>query len=286
MIIKWTTKTILFLLLIIACQSQDLEKEASEKEKQEEAAIHENIPDSLALTDSALKKINDPNLKELKKKLTRFNFEDSTRTLYDSLGLFDLGLDYNVFRYAFIGFLNLKQEGMVSEKNLLSIIDFTQSSCNKRFYTIELDERKIIFNTYVSHGQRTGGDMATKFSDKLGSFQSSIGFYVTAETYVGSKGYSLRLEGTEKGYNENLRRRAVVMHDAKYVSEDWIKTYGRLGRSQGCPALPKEISREVIDTIKDRTAIFAYYDDQKYAKASNYLNLQKLMDKWEEEEEG
>lgn len=93
----------------------------------------------------------------------------------------------------------------------------------------------------------------------------------------------MRLEGTEKGYNENLRKRAVVMHDAKYVSEDWIKRYGRLGRSQGCPVLPKEISREVIDTIKDQTAIFAYYDDQKYLKASNYLNLNKLMDNWEKE---
>ncbi|MGK7389066.1 MAG: murein L,D-transpeptidase catalytic domain family protein [Candidatus Cyclobacteriaceae bacterium M2_1C_046] len=269
----------LFLFLIFACQSQDLEKEASKKEKEEEEAFHKDIP----LSESTLKEINDPKLKDLKKKLTRYNFEDSTRVLYDSLGLFDLGLDYKVFRYAFIGFLNLKREEKISEKNLLSIIDFTQSSCNKRFYTVDLDDREVIFNTYVSHGQRTGADMAKKFSDIPGSFQSSIGFYVTAETYVGSKGYSLRLEGTEKGYNENMRRRAVVMHDADYVSEEFIKTYGRLGRSQGCPALPKEISKEVIDTIKDQTAIFAYYNDQKYIKASNYLNLQKLMDNWEEE---
>jgi hypothetical protein len=114
------------------------------------------------------------------------------------------------------------------------------------------------------------------------SNQSSIGFYVTAETYIGSKGYSLKLDGTEKGYNDNMRERAVVMHEAEYVSENWIKIYGRLGRSQGCPALPKEISKEVINTIKNRTAIFAYFNDEVYLHASPYLNLETLLNRLDE----
>ncbi|MGB3618823.1 MAG: murein L,D-transpeptidase catalytic domain family protein, partial [Catalinimonas sp.] len=134
---------------------------------------------------------------------------------------------------------------------------------------------------YVSHGRNTGGDEAKNFGNDPGSNMSSLGFYVTGETYTGSKGYSLRLDGLEAGYNDNLRKRAVVMHDADYVSEDWIKAYGRIGRSQGCPALPKEVTREVIDTIKDRTVIFAYYDDEKYLKSSTYLDLDQLMERFE-----
>ena len=165
----------------------------------------------------------------------------------------------------------------LSDRPLLSIIDFTQSSCEKRFYTLDLDNKKVLFHTYVSHGRNTGGDKAAKFGNAQESNLSSLGFYVTGETYTGSKGYSLRLDGTEKGVNDNLRRRGVVMHNADYVSEDWIKKYGRLGRSQGCPALPKTISKQVIDAIKDRTAIFAYFNDDTYLRTSRYLDLDKLM---------
>ena len=125
--------------------------------------------------------------------------------------------------------------------------------------------------------------MAKQFSNTLYSNQSSLGFYVTAETYIGSKGYSLKLDGADKGYNDNMRKRAVVMHEAEYVSETWINTYGRLGRSQGCPALPKGLSKEVIDVIKDGTAIFAYYQDETYLKTSTYLNVDSLMQNLEEQ---
>ena len=106
---------------------------------------------------------------------------------------------------------------------------------------------------------------------------------MTGETYTGSKGYSLRLDGQETGYNDKVRQRAVVMHKAQYVSEDWVKKYGRIGRSQGCPALPVGISQKVIDKIKNKSAIFAYYDDQKYLKASKYLNLEKLMERLDQD---
>ena len=209
--------------------------------------------------------------------LNQINFEDSLLHLYNAIGLKNYDLSFEVFRYGMIGFYRLQQQGKISDRNLLSIIDFTKSSCKKRFYTIDLDGLQLKYYTYVSHGKNTGEDLAKKFSNTVHSNQSSLGFYITAETYVGNKGYSLKLDGMEEGYNDKLRERAVVMHDAEYVSEYWIKHYGRLGRSQGCPALPKEISREVIDVIKNRTVIFAYYDDLDYLKKSSYLNLDQLL---------
>lgn len=206
------------------------------------------------------------------------SFDDSLQTLYTSIGLEKYNLSYNVFKYAVIGYYTLRMQGKLNDKNLLSIIDFTKPSTQKRFYTIDLEHHIVKFFTYVSHGKNTGEDIAKSFSNTVHSNQSSLGFYVTAETYVGSKGYSLKLDGMEKGYNDNMRQRAVVMHDADYVSEYWIQHYGRLGRSQGCPALPKEISKEVIDTIKGHTAIFAYFNDENYLSTSRYLNLDQLLD--------
>ena len=215
-------------------------------------------------------------------KLTRLNFEDSVQRLYTVIGLSTYDLSYEVFRYGMIGFYSLKQEGKLGDKNLLTIIDFTKPSTLKRFYTIDLDHFEVKYHTYVSHGKNTGENLAQRFSNEVYSNQSSLGFYVTAETYIGSKGYSLKLDGTEKGYNDNMRERAVVMHEAEYVSERWIKTYGRLGRSQGCPALSKEISKEVISTIKDRTVIFAYVNDETYLRSSAYLNIDILLSQFDE----
>lgn len=206
-------------------------------------------------------------------KMDPLTFEDSIQHLYNEIGLESYDLSFEVFKYGMIGYYNLQKEGKLNSKNLLSIIDFTKSSTKKRFYTIDLDQLQVKYYTYVSHGKNTGEDKATSFSNTVHSNQSSLGFYVTGETYIGSKGYSLKLDGTENGYNDKIRERAVVMHDAEYVSEYWIKQYGRLGRSQGCPALPKGIAKEVIDSIKNRTAIFAYYNDEKYLRESRYLDL-------------
>lgn len=208
----------------------------------------------------------------------QFLFEDSLQHLYSTIGLQKHDLSYDAFRYAMIGYFTLRQQGKLNTKNIMSIIDFTKSSCTKRFYTIDFENLKVVYHTYVSHGKNTGENLAKSFSNTVHSNQSSLGFYVTAETYIGSKGYSLKLDGMEQGYNDRMRERAVVMHDADYVSELWIKKYGRLGRSQGCPALPKEISKEVINTIKNGTAIFAYYDDINYLTTSTYLDLTKLLD--------
>lgn len=204
-------------------------------------------------------------------------FDDSIQHLYQAIKLEQYDLSYQVFKYAMTGYYTLRQEGKLNEKQLLTIIDFTKSSSKKRFYTIDLHKLAIRFYTYVSHGKNTGEDLAQSFSNTLHSNQSSLGFYVTGETYVGSKGYSLKLDGIEKGYNDNMRERAVVMHNAEYVSESWIKKYGRLGRSQGCPALPMDIGKKVIETLKNKTVIFAYFNDDTYLQSSPYLNLYNLF---------
>lgn len=209
--------------------------------------------------------------------LTRSNFEAVLKDMYGATGLRDYHLDYEIFRLALIGYYSLEAEGRLNDTGLLTIIDFSAPSTEKRFYTIDLIQRKVRYHSYVAHGRNTGENIAKSFSNIPESNQSSLGFYVTGETYVGSKGYSLRLDGIERGVNDNMRSRAVVIHAADYATDSWIKKYGRLGRSQGCPALPPDISREVIDTIKDRSAIFTYYPDLDYLNTSAYLRLEKLL---------
>ncbi|MEJ7646344.1 MAG: murein L,D-transpeptidase catalytic domain family protein [Chryseolinea sp.] len=226
----------------------------------------------------AVQTASEPALSEIEPILQSVSvFEDSIQSLYDKINLSDYDLSYQVFKYAMTGYYSLRQTGKLSDKHVITIIDFTKASTKKRFYTIDLSKLAVRFYTYVSHGKNTGEDSARSFSNILHSNQSSLGFYVTGETYVGSKGYSLKLDGIESGYNDKMRERAVVMHNAEYVSESWIKKYGRLGRSQGCPALPVEIGKKVIDVVKNKTVIFAYYNDETYLQTSPYLNLSNLF---------
>ena len=214
--------------------------------------------------------------------LTRRNFEDHISQLYEKIKLDSLQLDYKVFRLGMVGYYRLEKEGALNNTGLLTIIDFSRPSTEKRFYTIDVRTPEVKYHTYVAHGRNTGQNMATKFSNIPHSNQSSLGFFITGETYVGSKGYSLRLDGKEKSFNDQIRSRAVVMHAADYVTESWITRYGRLGRSQGCPALPPHLSREVINTIKNKTAIFTYYPDETYLKASRYLQVEDLFEELDE----
>lgn len=215
--------------------------------------------------------------------LTRVNFEESIESLYEQIGLSDYKLPFNIFRLGMIGYYSLEKEGALNNKGLLTIIDFSRPSTDKRFYTIDLKNLSVKYHSYVSHGRNTGGNIATAFSNTPHSNQSSLGFYVTGETYVGSKGYSLRLDGKEASFNDNIRSRAVVIHAADYATESWIKRYGRLGRSQGCPALPPTINKEVINLIKGKTAIFTYFPDDDYLGASRYLKLENLLQQLDEE---
>ena len=204
--------------------------------------------------------------------------ELNIKELYNELNAAQYDLSFTAFRYAYIGYQTMKKQHRLNNKELFSIIDFTKDCNSKRFYTIDLEKMKIVYYTYVAHGKKSGERMATSFSDAVESNKSSIGFYITGNTYNGGNGYSLILHGDEKGYNSNLAKRSVVVHAADYANEDYIARNRRMGRSLGCPALPENIYKQVIETIKEKTMIFAYYNDAKYLKTSKYLNVLKLIE--------
>lgn len=182
-------------------------------------------------------------------------------------------LDSNVFAKAYIGYMNLKAENKLnSEKQLLTVCDYSLSSTKNRMWIIDLAENKVLLNTYVAHGQGTGEEFATAFSNKDGSHQSSMGFYVTGETYMGGHGNSLYLHGMDEGYNSAAYNRSIVMHGAAYVSKDFIAGTGRLGRSWGCPAVQSDLCDEIIDYTKGGTCLFIYYPEAKYMADSYWLN--------------
>jgi hypothetical protein len=166
------------------------------------------------------------------------------------------------FSIALEGFQLLKDKGVI-KKNILTLVDFSLSSTAKRLWVIDLDKNIILFQTLVAHGRNTGEDVAKVFSNKAESFQSSLGFYATAEIYNGKHGLSLKLDGLQKGLNDKARDRAVVIHGADYVSESFIKQNKRLGRSQGCPAVPVEMNAKIINVIKDKSCLFIYHPTAK-----------------------
>lgn len=197
--------------------------------------------------------------------------------LYDQMGLYYKGLSRQTFDNGFRGYLKMKKAGKNRKSNLLTIVDFDQPSTSKRLYVLDLDRAELLFHTLVSHGKQTGGNMATKFSNISGSHQSSLGFAITAETYIGRNGYSMRLDGLEAGWNSKLRPRAVVMHGADYVSEDFIREHGRLGRSYGCPALPQELNREILNLIRNGSCLYQHKTDSRYQRSSKYLDQQSAL---------
>jgi hypothetical protein len=173
-----------------------------------------------------------------------------------------------IFELAYSGWEKMDKE---LKSPLLTIIDFSLASTIRRLWIIDLNEKAILLNSVVAHGRNSGELMASKFSNRPESFQSSLGFYKTGETYIGKHGYSLRLDGLEKGVNDQARNRAIVIHGADYASEAFAKINGRLGRSLGCPALPTELSTKAINLIKDGSLLFVF------AKNENYLENSPLL---------
>ena len=169
---------------------------------------------------------------------------------------------FESFNLALDGFNHLKEKGLI-QKNILTIVDFSLSSKAKRLWVIDLDQNKVLFQTLVAHGRNTGEEFAKIFSNQAESYKSSVGFYATAEIYNGKHGMSLKLDGLQKGLNDKARERAVVMHGADYVSESFIKQNKRLGRSQGCPAVPVEMNQKIINVIKDKSCLFIYHPAAK-----------------------
>lgn len=196
-------------------------------------------------------------------------YDNHVNDLYTSLNA--KGLDLHVLAKALKGYYKLKGENKL-KTNLLTVVDFTKSSKESRLFIINVEDQKVIHSSLVSHGRGSGDDFATKFSNIHNSYQSSLGFYLTGETYNGAHGISLRLDGLEKGFNDNARARGIVIHSADYVSYEFAKKVGRLGRSHGCPALPVEGYSEIIDLVKNKSLFFIYYPDKNYLTKSEYIN--------------
>jgi hypothetical protein len=196
----------------------------------------------------------------------------SATVLYDSLRLQDFGLNEKAFKYAWKGYKNLLEKGKLKNTGVISICDFSQSSRNKRLYIIDLDDMRVSVNTYVAHGRKSGGEFANSFSNSPNSHKSSLGFYITGQTYFGQHGLSLRINGIEKGINDRALARNIVVHGSEYTGDNFLESNPFNGRSYGCPAVPSNEIDEVINTIKEGTCLFIYYPSTQYLKKSKILN--------------
>jgi hypothetical protein len=192
--------------------------------------------------------------------------------IYASMNLNEQGLDPKAFEYAWRGYHNLLKKGVIHRRSVLSICDFSQSSRAKRMYVIDVQHRKLLYRTYVAHGQNSGDEYATSFSNDPDSYKSSLGFYVTQRTYIGHNGLSLKLNGVDSGYNENAMKRQIVLHGSSYVSDKYMQNYGTLGTSLGCPALPSAVSGKIIRLVKGGSCLFIYHPTPQYLDNSPVIN--------------
>lgn len=192
---------------------------------------------------------------------------DKTSGLYKRLGL-GSEVSFEAFKQAYSGYAKISSRN----KDVLTLIDFSKPSTTERLFVIDLAAEEVLFKTHVSHGRNSGENYATSFSNVSGSYQSSLGFYVTGKTYYGKNGYSLLLDGLEKGINDKAKSRAIVVHGAAYANPSAIGKSGRLGRSLGCPALPQAVSKDIINAIKEGSVMFIYADDKDYLPLSTVLS--------------
>lgn len=180
-------------------------------------------------------------------------------------------LNKKVLKLALIAYKKAADKGAV-KKQVLTVIDYSLPSNKQRMWIFDLGKEQLLYNTYVAHGRNSGADVPHHFSNRFSSKATSLGTFVTKDTYIGSKGYSLNLQGLERGFNDNAYNRRVVIHGAWYVEPDFIKKAGRAGRSWGCPSIAKTLAKPVINTIKGGSVVFAYYPDNYYLSHSGYAS--------------
>jgi hypothetical protein len=180
-------------------------------------------------------------------------------------------LNKKALQLALVAYKNASNKGAV-KKPVLTVIDYSLSSAKQRMWIFDMKHEKLLYNTYVAHGKNSGNDVPHHFSNQNSSKETSLGTYVTQDTYMGSKGLSLNLKGLEKGINDNAYSRRVVVHGAWYVEPNFIKKSGRAGRSWGCPSVAKTIAKPLINTIKNGSVVFAYYPDKYYLAHSGFTS--------------
>lgn len=222
---------------------------------------------------SALFCLNNDAVKETAVKPERIEKQRSAEPAYlkkyNQMELQENGLSAELFKKGFHGYSNLKSSGLV-KNDIIMLVDFTKPSTEKRMWIIDLKNNKLLKNTLVAHGKNSGQNIASVFSNLPNSYMSSLGCYVTGDTYFGKHGLSLRLKGLDQGFNTNAFERAIVLHGAEYVSEDFIKCNGRLGRSHGCPAVPVSENKEIIEMIKGGSFLFINGTNPDYT--SEFVN--------------
>lgn len=203
---------------------------------------------------------------------TNTSSADLHTRLYQEITWTESKPQFQVFDLALKGYFKLLEQHQISDSNqVLTIIDFSLPSDQERMWIVDMNSKQVIESSLVAHGRNSGEKFAEKFSNRPESYQSSIGFYKTGEVYYGKHGMSLRLDGLEAGWNDNARKRAIVLHGADYVSRKFIKENGRLGRSLGCPAVPNEKTENIIKIIKENTCMFIYYPSNSYLNGSKLL---------------
>ena len=200
----------------------------------------------------------------------------SKQGLYNSLAQAAPELNPLVLQSALSAMQCAVNNGASPAENL-AVIDYSQPSTARRLWIFDLQKKTLVLRDLVAHGQKSGENFATQFSNNEGSHQSSLGLFRTQESYQGANVYSLRMDGLEPGFNDSARDRAIVIHPASYVNPLWSQTQGRIGRSQGCPAVRPQIARTVVDKLKDGQFMFAWYPDQKWLQSSAYLNCKPRL---------
>jgi len=183
----------------------------------------------------------------------------------------DSELNFEAFRLAYNGFSKIQSTRMLFNDSLLTLIDYSKPSNVERLFILDIKNLLIVEKSLVAHGKYTGLVIPESFSNKIQSHKSSLGFFITDNTYFGKHGYSLRINGIEKGINDNAKKRAIVFHGAKYVSQEYIDAFGRIGRSYGCPALPVEKNNRIIDLIKEKSCVFIYHPTNLYYNSSELI---------------
>ena len=192
--------------------------------------------------------------------------------LYHEMDLHDSGLNEKALEYALLGYHRLIKRHVLHKTTVLSVCDFSEPSSAKRMFVLDLQNTRLLYRTYVAHGQGSGRAFANSFSNVPDSYKSSLGFYVTRETYVGSNGLSLRIDGVEKGFNDKAHARGIVIHGANYVSERVLHKYGFMGTTFGCPAVPENMAPQIIPVLKNGTCFFIYYPSKRYLLSSRMIN--------------
>ena len=199
-------------------------------------------------------------------------FAAEVSTLYQAFDLQEIGLNKKAFEYALKGYNYLLYRHWLNRPNILTIVDMSQSSRNKRLYILDMEQHTVLVNTYVAHGRNSGTEFARSFSNSPSSHKSSLGFYITQGTYYGNNGLSLKIRGMERGFNDKALGRNIVVHGSQYVGPDFLEMNNFCGRSYGCPAVPADESEEIIDLIKEGSCLFIYHPTKRYLTRSKILN--------------